>query len=424
MKVLRYNCSNILKWAPYIKVDAHLSYKKNIMANKIIIFFGCFIAFIFIQGEIPKESPNDILVKCHNALLHQSSVHYAEQYRTKQLSGDDTLVFNADCFLLKDAKDTFFNAHVLVKINEFGGNYQLYNNNKIYAVEHDKQTITSYDAQKGETWAFTSNMYGSMIWENFIEPDQLLKYTKGSKIVTLLNDTLFHNILCYQILIKVPDHDDISDISAVLLINKKDYIPIFRKEVVKFQGNYQYMEEYIKSYKFNTVSLSQFSTSQFPKKYKRIVYQDNEPEILSIGSPAPGITGRNYDHQMKTEFVDFTNKFTLLDFWYTSCHPCIKTIPKIEKIRAKYPSLQVIGLNCFDTTEAKINKIAAFKKANNLSYPIFLVNNAVADEYKVYAWPTLYIIGPDGKVLYSQIGVDEKSDTLAAIDSVLHSLNK
>jgi len=55
-----------------------------------------------------------------------------------------------------------------------------------------------------------------------------------------------------------------------------------------------------------------------------------------------------------------------------------------------------------------------------MSYPIFLVNHAIIDSYKVEVWPSLYLIDGNGKIIYSQLGINDKSETLETIDSILH----
>jgi len=138
-------------------------------------------------------------------------------------------------------------------------------------------------------------------------------------------------------------------------------------------------------------------------------YKPHHPQLLVNGTNAPEIAGRNYDDQLKNDKVNFKGKITLLDFWYMNCLPCIKTIAMIEKLIPKYPMLQTIGVNTVDTTEAQIAKVGNFKKKNNMSYPIFLVNHAIIDSYKVEVWPSLYLIDGNGKIIYSQLGINDKS---------------
>jgi thioredoxin-related protein len=46
---------------------------------------------------------------------------------------------------------------------------------------------------------------------------------------------------------------------------------------------------------------------------------------------------------------------------------------------------------------------------------LLLDGDDVAKKYKVSGIPTLYIIGPDGKILYGEVGFDGDSDRFFSI---------
>lgn len=54
----------------------------------------------------------------------------------------------------------------------------------------------------------------------------------------------------------------------------------------------------------------------------------------------------------KKQFVDFRGKLIILDFWNTSCAPCIAAFPKMEMLQKKFDtSIQIILVNPYETIE-------------------------------------------------------------------------
>ncbi|MBP3827143.1 MAG: AhpC/TSA family protein [Prevotella sp.] len=89
-------------------------------------------------------------------------------------------------------------------------------------------------------------------------------------------------------------------------------------------------------------------------------------------------------------------KYVLLDFWASWCAPCRKEIPNVKK---QYDLYKDRG---FEVISISIDRNAAqWKKAleeEQLKWPNFL-SNEVADQFKVKAVPTMYLVDAKGTIL-------------------------
>ncbi len=89
-------------------------------------------------------------------------------------------------------------------------------------------------------------------------------------------------------------------------------------------------------------------------------------------------------------------KYVLLDFWASWCAPCRKEIPNVKK---QYELYKDKG---FEVVSISIDRNAGqWKKAleeEQLAWPNFL-SNEVADQFKVKAVPTMYLVDAKGMIL-------------------------
>ncbi len=96
---------------------------------------------------------------------------------------------------------------------------------------------------------------------------------------------------------------------------------------------------------------------------------------------------------------DFKNKIILLDFWATSCGPCV------HDIKAKYPILynkygndkfEIIGVA--NNTKSELKR---FVESDNIEWIIIPdgENRKIQKLYNIYQFPTLFLINADGIII-------------------------
>ena len=102
------------------------------------------------------------------------------------------------------------------------------------------------------------------------------------------------------------------------------------------------------------------------------------------------------------------SKYTLIDFWFSYCKPCLEEIPIYKKIYNKYKKLgfEYVGIST-DRTQNKDNWEKVVSK-NDLKWQNFLDENGNSSKkYNVNKFPTTFLLDNEGKILQKDISPEE-----------------
>ena len=113
----------------------------------------------------------------------------------------------------------------------------------------------------------------------------------------------------------------------------------------------------------------------------------------------------------------------LIDFWATTCRPCLKAMPKLEEIHRKYRDrgLTVLGVN--EDGPRSQAKLRPFLSARGISFPVVIdADGGLMRRMLVGSLPTTFLIAPDGRTVFRQVGyTPDIGPLIAAIESLLPS---
>ena len=107
--------------------------------------------------------------------------------------------------------------------------------------------------------------------------------------------------------------------------------------------------------------------------------------------------------------ADLKGKTILITFFATWCGPCRKELPLIQSdIYNKYkknPNFELIILG----REHNWNEVNKFREANKFTMPFYPdPDRKVYSKFAGQYIPRNFLISPDGKILFSSIGFEEK----------------
>ena len=89
----------------------------------------------------------------------------------------------------------------------------------------------------------------------------------------------------------------------------------------------------------------------------------------------------------------------ILDFWATWCKPCLKSLPKIQKMYEKMQDQGLVILGINEDGPRSLNKVEPFVNSIGITFPVLLDENRdVVRKFKVTGFPTTILLDRNGHV--------------------------
>jgi len=92
--------------------------------------------------------------------------------------------------------------------------------------------------------------------------------------------------------------------------------------------------------------------------------------------------------------------WVVINFWQTTCAPCVEEMPALQAIDERYNNLEVWAINIRETPD----QIRAFMQAHQLTLTVLLGSDQVSLDYTVMALPQTVVVAPNGEIVYRQFG--------------------
>ena len=101
--------------------------------------------------------------------------------------------------------------------------------------------------------------------------------------------------------------------------------------------------------------------------------------------------------------ADYRGKVVLINFWATWCEPCREEMPSMNRLRASLAGrpFEVLAVNLAESEP----RIRRFMEQVPLDFPVLLDrDSSAAKAWKARLLPASFLVGPDGRIAYSQVG--------------------
>ena len=166
----------------------------------------------------------------------------------------------------------------------------------------------------------------------------------------------------------------------------------------------QHLEKTEQENPFRTSIFREIATiheEQGNAKLAKTYFLKADSRLEMIGKSAPNFSATDIDGS-PISLKDYRGKVVLLDFWATTCGPCIGEMPNVKKVYDAYRDVgfDVIGVN-LDTDEADLHE---FLKVCDLPWrQIFGGQESPLKKlYRVRGIPSPWLMDKDGKVISYQ----------------------
>jgi thiol-disulfide isomerase/thioredoxin len=139
------------------------------------------------------------------------------------------------------------------------------------------------------------------------------------------------------------------------------------------------------------------------------------------GQPAPDFALPRADGQPgQISLSSLRGRVVVLDFWATWCPPCKAMMPTLESLNGEWKDKGVTFVGVNSDGGIAPEDLRAFLTEHGVSYAVVADDEGVANRlYKVRALPTLFVVGKDGRLRDTFLGLTRKGSIASALEEAL-----
>ena len=106
---------------------------------------------------------------------------------------------------------------------------------------------------------------------------------------------------------------------------------------------------------------------------------------------------------------DLRGKVVLLDFWFTSCPPCIRALPGLQRISRQMADDPFVLVSI--STDQDQGALKAFIAKHRMEWPqVWDRQFELARKLRVESYPTYVLLNHEGEIIYNARGWSERID--------------
>lgn len=347
-----------------------------------------------------------------------SAYNFNVEFELKWFNREDTFRYNAFVELVRIEDDSLFGGLIYIELDSL-----------IFA--YDRQQLIRVD--KLNSSAETGNpivhpkLWIASTWVNDFVEYGFLKRNQGFRTVlenpdirTVVTDTMIGEWPCKGFYFHMPDEGDFTDQFAFVAIDTINYMLRRRVTSIWFQENQQYQSWTFHNPKYGQQTSIARLDNDFLSHYTLKEEYNPIPKDTSLKYSIDYSTlqGKILGQEKPIALKDISADVIILDFWYSSCYPCIKSIPEVNKLyeRFKDKNVKVYGVNIIDDESTNKSRIEKYMRNNPMQYETIMANGKTFSSWVQNGYPTLLILDKNFKLIQDHTGYSEHmADELSAV---------
>ena len=139
-------------------------------------------------------------------------------------------------------------------------------------------------------------------------------------------------------------------------------------------------------------------------------------DMLKKGDAVPAFSLKDRSDVLHSR-DEFAGEYVVYDFWATWCPDCRADVPAMKDLYERFgDKVKFVGIS-FDTDPEKLDAYVAENGIGWLQLSDFVSKkeSAVGADFRVKWIPSMYLVGPDGKVLLGTVMVSKLALALEAL---------
>lgn len=150
----------------------------------------------------------------------------------------------------------------------------------------------------------------------------------------------------------------------------------------------------------------------------------NAGELKPVDPPRAAPTLQLKDLQGRMHDLSaYRGKVVMVNFWATWCPPCRAEMPSMQRLKEKLAGkpFAILAVNMAES-EHEVRQFLRGIKGSKIDFTILMDKDGKASkQWKVFVFPTTFIVDAEGKLRYALLGGTEWDDArnLKAIEALL-----
>ncbi|MCC6818304.1 MAG: TlpA family protein disulfide reductase [Bacteroidia bacterium] len=360
----------------------------NIFKSFVLLFLsGLFI--VEAQAEIPKDILKKI-IKANDAFKNYQ-ISFVRSF--KYPNEIDTLIETYQSNIFNTEDEIYVGWHIInYTRSKSPRSIAASNGQSVYRLNYKDNIYYSQFKSENEP-KFKANL------KNYIYTPILLTKAELNLYEPLSENSEYYEYQKFDTT-KYPNNKAEFISKSILHISKKSYLPIKQETITRRGKNFQYASFQLIDFKIlSTDDLTKIKHESDsiiaviklnPNGDSIKLARRSQYQILKVGDSvslfkATTHDGKDFDLSSKMDSI------VVLDFFYTTCSPCIKGLPGLNQLYAnlKDSGLTIVGVNAFQSDWENLNSFVA---THHISYNLVKVEKQVLYDYGVTGFPRLIVI--------------------------------
>lgn len=380
------------------------------MRNQILILAIWLLAMLLLPHPVMSQQSIQTFVDRYVDKRDSfESLTYEVDFEQKNYSSDDTSRISAAVEVVRNPMDSIYGGFLFIESSD---NVYAYDGSFAYMGQKETSTITLIDIAKFPDTNIKQDWTNPFREESFLTRNQGARQAvQNPEIMTTMTDTVIGALPCKAILMKVPDQEGFTGMSVFVAIDTVDLMLRKRVTFNTFQENEQYQSWTFKGIAYgdrenlDRLTESFISTFEHQREYEKSEPEAAVKQMIDYST----LEGKLMNSNTVIAIKNIDAEVFILDFWYSSCYPCIKSIPEVNKIydRFKDKGVAVYGVNIIDDEIRSKSRLEKYVRNNPMGYNTIMADRTLYEAWVSEGYPSLLMLDSDYKLIKMHSGFTE-----------------